>query len=595
MQKKHCPLLALLLALAMVLTACGQDQNTGSQGEDGEGDLFTVTTAVSGAQDTLDPGASTAQGGETILFHLYENLMRWSDGGDGHAVLSPGQALSYEVETDYAGNATYTFTLRQGIQWSDGEAVTAQDFAAAWRRLADPANDLPHRELLSVVSGYDQVQETGDPSLLAVSAPDDGTFVVTLNGSPAYFLEELCAGAYTMPVREDLISGGSLADGSVTNGAYTATSLSSREVELTRSETYYDSAAVGPDVLRFVTVGDSESDYEAYLAGELDLIQDLPASVLQELESTGTWLPEAVTATYAVVLNTQQPPFDDVNVRQAFRLAVDTQALVDALGDLTARAAVGLIPYGVTDYGQHEEAAEEEPAVPDPNAAPVQETPEPQWDFRIHSQELVTLPESGSYEENCRQAQALMAQAGYAGGGSFPVVEYLYVESDAGRAVAQALQSMWQEQLGVTVTVRGVSQEEYDAALSPAQPAEGEEAAGGEEAGSAVPAFQMAGQLLTAQYSDAEALLAQWYTGHENNLSGYSSDAFDILLDSARAAVSPDARDAYLHDGEAILLNDAPVIPLYYLGGSYQLRDGLTGLYRAPDGVYFLSAVAEAS
>ena len=55
----------------------------------------------------------------------------------------------------------------------------------------------------------------------------------------------------------------------------------------------------------------------------------------------------------------------------------------------------------------------------------------------------------------------------------------------------------------------------------------------------------------------------------------------------------PDARDAYLHDGEAILLNDAPVIPLYYLGGSYQLRDGLTGLYRAPDGVYFLSAVTE--
>ena len=74
MQKKHCPLLALLLALAMVLTACGQDQNTGSQGEDGEGDLFTVIAAVSQAQDTLDPGASTAQGGETILFHLYENL-----------------------------------------------------------------------------------------------------------------------------------------------------------------------------------------------------------------------------------------------------------------------------------------------------------------------------------------------------------------------------------------------------------------------------------------------------------------------------------------------------------------------------------------
>ena len=69
-------------------------------------------------------------------------------------------------------------------------------------------------------------------------------------------------------------------------------------MELTRSETYYDSAAVGPDVLRFVTDGDSESVYEAYPGRELDLVQDLPASVLQELESTGTWLPEAVTATY---------------------------------------------------------------------------------------------------------------------------------------------------------------------------------------------------------------------------------------------------------------------------------------------------------
>lgn len=589
MRNKHCPLLALLLALTMALTACGQDGNTGGQGEADETALFTVTAAVSQAQDTLDPAASAAQGGETILFHLYENLMRWTDGGDGHAVLSPGQAESYQVETDYAGSATYTFTLRQGIQWSDGQAVTAQDFAAAWRRLADPANDLPHRALLSAVAGYDQVQETGDPTLLAVSAPDDETFVVTLNGSPAYFLEELCAGAYTMPVREDLLESGALARGAVTNGAYTAASRSSRVVELRRSETYYDSASVGPDALRFVTAGDSESDYESFLAGELDLVQDLPETVLQELESEGAWLPEAVTATCAVVLNTLQPPFDDVNVRQAFRLAVDVQALTEALGDASARAAVGLIPYGVTDYGQHEAAAaEEEPAVPDPNAPQVQEVPEPQWDFRVHSQELVTLPDSGDYAASCQQAQALLAQAGYAGGGGFPVVEYLYVESDAARTVAQALQSMWREQLGVTVTIRGVSQEEYDAALSPAQPAEdGED----EEETESVPAFQMAGLTLATAYSDAEALLAPWYTGHEDNLAGYSSDAFDILLDSARAAVSPDARDAYLHDGEAILLSDAPVIPLYYLGGSYQLREGLTGLYRAPDGVYFLSAL----
>ena len=87
-------------------------------------------------------------------------------------------------------------------------------------------------------------------------------------------------------------------------------------------------------------------------------------------------------------------------------------------------------------------------------------------------------------------------------------------------------------------------------------------------------------------------LLDRWYSKSEDNVSGYASDAFDILLDAARAAVSPEARDAYLHDAEAILLEDAPVIPVCCQGGSFQLAEGLSGLYRAPDGVYFLYGVA---
>ena len=74
-------------------------------------------------------------------------------------------------------------------------------------------------------------------------------------------------------------------------------------------------------------------------------------------------------------------------------------------------------------------------------------------------------------------------------------------------------------------------------------------------------------------------------------MTGYASDAFDILLDAARSAVSPDARDAYLHDAEAILLKDSPVIPILCQGGSFQLSEGLDGLYRAPDGVFFLYSV----
>ncbi len=588
MKKRLTALLAALLALTLGLTACSQTPNiSNSIGEpvqpDSTASQQVLTVAIGGKQTSLDPAKATAQGSETVLHHLFENLMRWENDGSGYAVLAPGQAESYTTETDYAGNTTYTFQLRRGIQWSDGQPVTAQHFVAAWQRLADPANALPKSELLDVVAGYDQVQSTGDVSLLAVSALDDSTFVVTLNGSCAYFLSELCAGVHTMPYRAEFADDylwGCTADATICNGPYTAAEFRAGMVVLQRSETYYNAEAVGPDQISIQPADGSEETLAALQSGQLQLLEDLPLSALEELSKDSSWLPEAVTSAFGVLLNTQAPPFDDPDVRQAFRLAVDAQAVADALGDYTTRPATGLIPYGVADYGQRDTAAASaEAPLPAPNAKQAEPQPIVYWDFRAHSEDLVTLPVSPDYAASCQQAQALMAQAGYANGGGFPVVEYIYVDSDTGRTIAQALQSMWQEQLGVTVTIRALNQREYDEMLS----------AGTEEG--AVAPFQLAGQSFSSCHNDAAALLELWHSSSDSNVTGYHSDAYDILLDSARAAASMDARDAYLHDAEAILLTDAPVIPVCYSGSSYQLADGLTGLYRAPNGVFFLSAV----
>ena len=162
MRKKYRSLLWALLAL--LLCACGKAPEDGESPDESvplQADVLTVRTGE--AQTTLDPAAVTARGGETILYHLYENLLRWEDGGDGWAVLAKGQAENYTLETDYAGNATYTFTLREDAVWSDGTAVKAQDFVFAWQRLADPANDLPHRELLSESPASRRSRKPGTP------------------------------------------------------------------------------------------------------------------------------------------------------------------------------------------------------------------------------------------------------------------------------------------------------------------------------------------------------------------------------------------------------------------------------------------------
>ena len=140
------------------------------------------------------------------------------------------------METDFAGNATYTFTLRNDIVWSDGQNVTAYQFVAAWQRLADPAYESPHHELMRCIAGYEEVRATGDNSLLAVSAPDSRTFVVTLNGNAPYFLEVVCASAYTMPIRTYLPENSE--NQFITNGAYTVSEFSSQAVVLTKSTKY---------------------------------------------------------------------------------------------------------------------------------------------------------------------------------------------------------------------------------------------------------------------------------------------------------------------------------------------------------------------
>lgn len=597
----------LLLALVLLLSACGEEEG-GAQAQP-----LALTVTVGEAQDTLDPARATARGGEMILHHLYENLLRWEDGGDGWAVPAPGQAEEYTVETDYAGNATYTFTLRRDAAWSDGQAVTASDFVNAWRRLADPANDLPHRTLLEAVAGYDEVQETGDASLLAVSAPDEHTFVVSLSGSCAWFLEELCAGAYTMPVRE-----GTAPDGSVTNGPYTAVQFDPARVVLEPNEHYYDRSRVGPESLQFVQSQGAEADYQSFLDGQCQLLTLLPEGVLEQRREEGGWTPEPVTALTAVLFNTRQAPFDNADVRLAFRLVVDTQAAADAAGDAALRAAAGVVPYGVADYGTRPEAAEPEPdeGLPDPNAAsaaPEQEPEQTCWDFRAHSLEKVTVPAENDCQADCQEARRLLAGAGYPNGEGFPAVEYLYVDSDEGAAAAAALCAMWRQELGVTVTARGLAREELDARLAAAKAADGPveadeadeadgadgadapEDSGGEDAGEAgapeAAPFAMAAVDLSAPYSDAGALLGRWHSASPNNFSGYRSDAFDILLSSAAAAVSAEVRDAYLHDAEAILLEEAPVIPLWCRGGGSLLAEGLGGLFRQPDGVYFLFSV----
>ena len=190
---KRMAAMGLCLALmAGMLAGCGSESAPG----------LTLRLSMGQEAASYDPIRAETTEAETVLIHLYENLLRKTPDTSGGTVLSSGVAKKYDVEENYDGTVTYTFHLRQA-KWSDGQAVTAEDFVYAWQRLADPVTKSPSASLLSAVAGYDEVRSSGDVSKLRVSAEGELTFVVTLLGKCDWFLEDVCTDPATMPLRQD--------------------------------------------------------------------------------------------------------------------------------------------------------------------------------------------------------------------------------------------------------------------------------------------------------------------------------------------------------------------------------------------------------
>lgn len=570
--KRWISILLCLTLLVSLLAACASDAPVIDEDQ-------PLRVSAMAEQTSADPAVAVNTGGDTLIYHLYENLMKWEDDGSGTAQLTEGMAVNYTTTENTDGSMVYTFTLRSDVMWSDGQPVTAHDFVYAWQRLFSLETAPADLSLLSLVEGYAAAYQAKDGSLLTgVEATDDTTLVVRLTAPCAYFLSEVCAGAMTMPLREDLVTSGTWKPGEVTNGAYTLTSLDSTGALLTRSETYYDAEAEGPAAIQF-SWDSGETACEELSAGELDFVAGLPEEVAETQAEEGTLQVDKRASTYALLLNTKAAPFDNEFVRQAFAAAIDREALVEAACSVTDTAATGFVPHGITNRNDQwtgtDSGSSDDTVTPDDLLEESMTEEEPTvWDYRSVG-DAEAPQEEMTDAERVSNAQNLMSQAGYPNGKDFPTVTFLYEDTEKNQAVAEYLQQQWQSVLGVTVELQPCTMEELkDAMLN------GEYTMG---------AFQF-----DASYDDATAFLRRWRSTVANwagNLINYSDTAYDLLIYAAEITASNAGREACLHDAEELLLNSCGVVPLYYGGVASQLADGLTGVYGNALGVYFFDSV----
>ena len=583
---KKTKLLSLLLSGALVfglLAGCGggttstpAPAETGSAAPESTAPATTaneITVNIASEPQTIDPALNSAVDGAIMINHMFEGLMRWVDSGvetagsDGtctNAELSYGQAESYDKVTNEDGTVTYTFHLRDGIMWSDGQPVTANDFVFSWQRLVDPATAADYSYMIDCVVGANEIMygtptgeydadgneiiEYAEPSTLAVSAPDDKTFVVTITSDLPYFTE-LCAFPATFPVREDIVSDSQWTyspDTYISNGAYKMTSrVTNSEIVMEPNEYYYGVDSLGPDKITFKLMDDANAMLSGFNSGELDFIESMPTDEVAGLLASGDLKIVDYIGTYYVCYQTQKEPFDDPKVREAFTLAIDRTYIVEQITQTGQVEAGGFVPAGVYDA---------EGATGD--------------DFRTVGGDYYA-PTDADYEANCERARELLAEAGYPNGEGFPVVTYLYNTDDAHKAVGEALQNMWQTVLGVTVQL---DNQEWATFLQTRKDGD----------------YSIARNGWIADYNDPMSFLDMWITGGGNNDAQYSNAEYDSLIQQAKASTDPAERMSLMHQAEDIIIGqDYALCPLYFYTQKYMLADDVQGMYYTPLGYFF--------
>ena len=554
--------LALASVMAVSVAACGSssstndtsaaDSSTTTEAADttASADGYNLAVCLASEPMTIDPALNSAVDGAIMTNHMFEGLVKWVDNGNGEAELAPGQAESWEKTVNDDGTVTYAIKMRDGIKWSDGKDVTAGDFEYSWKRLADPATAADYCYMIDMVQGYAEVADgSADKDTLGIKAVDDKNLEITLSYDCPYF-EEIMAFPATFPVRQDIVEGNEewtySPETYIGNGAYKMVEWSHNAYILTeKSETYYDYEKLGPDTIKYTLLDDNNAMLAAFNSGELNFIMNFPTDEMANYLASGQITVAPYIGTYYVCFNTEDEVFSNPLVRQAFSLVIDRNYIVENVSQSGEVPATGYVPSGVYDA----EGANGD-------------------DFRTVGGEYYSVS-ADDYQANCDKARELLAEAGYPNGEGFPAVEYMYNTDDRHKAIAEALQNMWQTELGVTVNL---SNQDWNVFLKSRKDGD----------------FQIARNGWIADYNDPCSFLDMWYTGGGNNDAQYSNPEYHALIDAAKATSDQTERMADFHKAEDLLIGqDSVLAPIYFYTNPYMLSDNISGMYYTPLGYFF--------
>ena len=511
------------LAATLAIATMGHAQAAGTHPVTGEklSDNQTFTYRLLDQFPTLDPQLNQDTSGFHIIRDLFEGLLNQDANGD----LVPG------VATDYAasdGNTTYTFTLRKDARWSNGDPVTAHDFAYAWRRAVDPATASPYGwylELTEMVNAKEILAGNKPPAELGVRAADDRTLEVKLN-TPLPYFPAMTTYATLFPAHRATIEAHGAdwtAPGNmVSNGAYTLEKVVLNEYHTrVKNPMYWGADNVIIEKVTGLVINDSNQALTRYRAGELDHLDSLPPgqypALKKELPDQATSVPRLCSYYYAFNhTGSGNPALHDVRVRRALGMAIDRDVIVNQVlkgGQWPAYNFTHLKTAGFT-------------------------TPD------------IAYGKLGQTERDA-EARRLIQESGVVD----LTLKLIYNTSESHKQIATVISQMWKQKLGVATELANFEWKTY---LDIRRNQE----------------FDVARSAWCGDYNEASTFLDLLTTTHGSNDGRYSNPKVDELMRASKTAENPGANYAEV---ERILAEDMAIVPIYHYANTFLLSADIKG------------------
>ncbi|WP_302537662.1 peptide ABC transporter substrate-binding protein [Clostridium saudiense] len=547
--KKLCAVIMAATISTTLFIGCGSsnDGSTSSKGNSNASDTVKQELVFNLGADpeTIDPTINTASEASTVILNAFECIMTLDE--NDNAV--EGAAESVEVSDD---GLVYTIKLRKDGKWSDGEPVVADNFKYSWVRALTKENAAEYAYQLYYIKNaekYYNGEATADE--LGINVIDDYTLEVTLEAPTTYFPQLLAFPTYA-PLREDIVSAdpegwATKPETYVTNGAFKLVQWDMKDqLVFEKNENYWNKDSIKLDKLTFKLVTDDTTAYSELQAGNFDVVNSVPTNEIEPGQEAGLVhvSPKLGTYYFGINVGKQDDMAEDVKtalsnklVRQAINLAIDRQEIIDNVGKAEQVAAYSFVPEGIYNPDGTEFADKE-------------------------------YYDPSDMDGNIEKAKELLKEAGYENGEGLPTIELMYNSEGAHKDICQILQENLAK-IGINIEL---ANQEWAVFLNTRQQ-------GG---------YEIARQGWIGDYSDPMTFLDLFVTGGGNNDSGYSNPEYDALIAATKVETDPDKRKEQLREAEDILMDDMPILPIYYYTTVMGWNENVKGIQVSVLGTVYL-------